>query len=104
MTHPWYTRELLNLGNRKARAFKYTSRTGNCKLYERLRAEHKHLYNERFASYMDGIENGIKLLSMIRSEEEGGRLPFLNSIWQLVWGDCPADICELFADLFESVR
>jgi hypothetical protein len=29
MTHTWYTRELLNLENRKARAFKYSSRTGN---------------------------------------------------------------------------
>jgi hypothetical protein len=46
MTHPWYTRELLHLENRKARAFKYFSRTGNRELYERLRAEHMHLYNE----------------------------------------------------------
>jgi hypothetical protein len=31
MTHPWYTKEWLNLENRKARAFKYSSRTGNRK-------------------------------------------------------------------------
>jgi hypothetical protein len=33
MTHRWYTRELLNLENRKTRTFKYSSRTGNRDLY-----------------------------------------------------------------------
>jgi hypothetical protein len=59
MTHPWYTRTLLNLENRKTRAFKCSSSTENRELYERLRAEHRHLYNECYASYMDGIENGF---------------------------------------------
>jgi hypothetical protein len=58
MTHPWYTKELLNLENHKARSFKYSSRTGNRELYERLRAEHRHLYNE--CSLHKWHENGIK--------------------------------------------
>jgi hypothetical protein len=49
-----------DLENRKARAFKYSPRTGYRELYERIHAEHSHLYNECYASYMDGIENGIK--------------------------------------------
>jgi hypothetical protein len=47
------------LENRKTRAFKYSSRTGNRELDERLHAEIKHLY-KCYASYMIGIENGIK--------------------------------------------
>jgi hypothetical protein len=35
MTHPWYPIELLKLQIRKARAFKYSSHTGNRELYER---------------------------------------------------------------------
>jgi hypothetical protein len=31
--------------------------TGNRELYERIRAEYWHLYNECYASYMNGIEN-----------------------------------------------
>jgi hypothetical protein len=60
MTHPWYTRELLSLENRKAWAFMYSSRTGNRELYERLRAKHRHLYNECYTSSINGIQNGIK--------------------------------------------
>jgi hypothetical protein len=44
------TRELLNLEHHKAREFKYSSRTRNRELYERLRAEHRHLYNECYAN------------------------------------------------------
>jgi hypothetical protein len=50
---------------RKARTFKYSSRTGNRELFERLRTEHKNLYNECYASYMNDIEIGI---SVIRSD------------------------------------
>jgi hypothetical protein len=42
ITHLCYTRELVNLENCKARAFKYC-------------AEHKHIYSECYASYMDAI-------------------------------------------------
>jgi hypothetical protein len=101
MTHPWYTTELLNLENRRTREFKYSSRTGNRELYERLRTEHKHLYNECYASYMDGIENGIKRdpkrffdFANYKRKTVG----YDNSV-----GDCPADICELCVDFFESV-
>jgi hypothetical protein len=102
MTHPWYTRELLNLKNHKARGFKYSSRTRNHELYERLRAEHKHLYTGMI-SYRDGIENGDprRFFDFANYKKKMVGYPF-SMRYDLV-GDCPADICDLFADLFESV-
>jgi hypothetical protein len=56
---------------------------------------------------MDGIENGIKRdpkqffdFANYKRKTVGypSSMRYDNSV-----GDCPADICELFADLFESV-
>jgi hypothetical protein len=93
--------------NRKARAFKYSSRTGNRELYERLRAEHRHLYNECYASYKNGIGNGIKrdpkrFFDFANYKRKTVGYPSSMRYDKSV-DDCPADICELFADLFESV-
>jgi hypothetical protein len=66
MTFPWYIRDLLNLENRKARAFKYSSRTGNCELYERLRAKHKHLYNEASKTVLSVIRSDFLILLTTR--------------------------------------
>jgi hypothetical protein len=81
--------------------------SGNRELFERPRAEHKNLYNKCYASYMDGIENGIKRdpkrffdFTNYKRKTVGypSSMRYNNSV-----GDCSADICEFFADLFESV-
>jgi hypothetical protein len=81
------TIELLNLENHKARALQYSSRTENRELYERLRAEHRHLYKECYVSYMDGIENGIDLKRFfdIVNYKRKRRLVFLSQCDMTVW-------------------
>jgi hypothetical protein len=94
ITHPWYTRKLLNLENLKARAFKYSFRTGKREVYERLRAEHRDLYSECYASK--------QFFDFANYKRKTVGYPSSMRYYGLV-GDCPADTCELFAHLFESV-
>jgi hypothetical protein len=84
--------------------FKYSSRMANRELYERQRAEHRYLYNEGYASYMNDIENGIKrdpsdFLILLTTR---GRLTgYLSSMrYDGSLGECAADICDLFESVY----
>jgi hypothetical protein len=92
--------------NHKARAFKYSSRTRNRELCERIRAEQRHLYNECYSSYRDGIENGIerdprRFFDFANYKRK--TVGYLSLMRYDLVDDCPADICELFANLFLRV-
>jgi hypothetical protein len=104
--HPWYSRELSNLENRKNKAFKgRLGRTRN--LYKKLRTDHKKLNRSLYSSWVSKIESGIKrnpkkFFEFANFKRKTVGYPS-SMTYKNKTANAPLQINELFADFFESV-
>jgi Reverse transcriptase (RNA-dependent DNA polymerase)/Endonuclease-reverse transcriptase len=101
--HPWQTRELINLENKKNKAFK-TRRMAQFKF---LRTKYHDLHRRCYSAYLRNIENGIKINPKKFFEyanhktKVSGYPSSMRSDFSTA--DSPQDVAELFATFFESV-
>jgi Reverse transcriptase (RNA-dependent DNA polymerase)/Endonuclease-reverse transcriptase len=101
--HPWQTRELINLQNRKNKAWKRKKSP----LYKNLRTKYHDLHRHCYSSYLRSIENGIKtdpksFFSFANHKRKITGFPKSMKLGDK-FADGSKNSSELFADFFESV-
>jgi hypothetical protein len=102
--HPWQTRELMNLQNRKNKAWK---RRNKKPLYKKLRTKYHDLHRHCYSAYLRSIETGIKTDPKSFFSFANHKRKITGFPKSMKLGDKSADgsenCSELFADYFESV-
>lgn len=106
-SHPWQSKKLKNLKNRRTRASKNRTSNRDRVYFEKLRAEYRALHRHEYESYLDNIENNIKnnpkkFFEFANYKKKTTGLP-TSMTYNDESGDTPKKICELFANFFESV-
>lgn len=107
---PWYNSKLLNLRNRKNRAFKQYSTTGQVQYhlkYRRLRSEFDRCQRRLYDAYMRRIQSNIRndprsFFSYVDQRRKTSGYPQQMS-FNGVSSSNTADTCNLFAQFFKSV-
>jgi hypothetical protein len=106
---PWFDSRLINLRNRKNKAHKRVKSTGNdnslhLNSYIQLRREFDWLQRQAYREYISRLENNLfanpkeSFVNVKRKCTEYPASMYLNE----VSADNSKDICELFADFFQS--
>jgi Reverse transcriptase (RNA-dependent DNA polymerase) len=105
--HPWQSKKLKNLKNRKTRAHKWSTQNRDRTYYERVRLEYRSLHRLEYESHIEDIETNIRrdpktFFDFANYKRKTTGLPSTMS-YNGSLGDSPKSICELFANFFESV-
>jgi acetoin utilization deacetylase AcuC-like enzyme len=105
--HPWQSRRLKKLKNRQTRAHKWSTHNRDRAYYEKIRAEYRSLHRLEYESNVEDVETNIKrypktFFEFANYKRKTTGLPSSMS-YNGSLADSSKSICELFANIFESV-